>query len=187
MVKTLPVLTMTSRPITFSASETTAISQTPTIEYKPPLVTGTEIPEGLEKFYLTVEKIKKLNRDIEVHCEFGILPQGKAYSRLDNGKSRAFALVTIKYEGRCVYVLEVGRPDNRPLSTLIFWFKYYADRLDQTDICIVQILKRLIDDGGSWDVEWLSNSQQFSFSRLKHVIANTLTEWAGRILNKAYL
>ncbi len=183
-LKTLLAHRTESQLITVSASETAAGSTVPSVEYKPIVAMNTEVPEGLEKFYLVVEEMKKINQDFNIIYEFGMLPQGRAYSRLENGKPRAFALVTIKYTGKVVYVLEVGRPDNRPLSTLIFWARYSDNNQNGLETYLLKILQRLIDNGGSWDVEWLGNSQRFSFSRLKHITANTLTEWAERILNK---
>jgi len=61
-----------------------------------------------------------------------LLPPGRKFSWLPDGRRRACAIVRVVRSGRKgAYILEIARPDQRSLSTLIVQFAEAKNREDE--------------------------------------------------------
>ncbi|WP_028595358.1 Tn7-like element transposition protein TnsE [Paenibacillus assamensis] len=137
---------------------------------------------GLESFF---EMIQLLKQTFPVKVSMSILriPPGRRFSVCPNGARRTCAVVQITSAVSTAYILEVARPDNWSISTLILRpsqqasFKVIEDN-------IKQLLEGLVHKGGHWDRKVLERCNGVSVEKLKHYQNDTAIEWASRLMSK---
>jgi hypothetical protein len=135
---------------------------------------------GLEDFYEMIKLLENLNSEAVISMTLVNLPLGRTYSWLSDGRRRACAVVRIDRPGRLpLYILEVARPDNRSLSTLILQTNTSKDRLDEEEQ-MYAILKGVTFNGGNWRKDQLN---KVNHVKLKHT-SKTSNDWAYRVNEK---
>lgn len=148
----------------------------------------TESAPGLEKFIKTIQLLELMLQEADIQWELGMLPQGKSFSLLEDGTPRKYALVKIQQDQeKLTYVLEVARPDNRYLSTLVIWARNNSIPLPEVERFIDQCLWVLVDNNGSWKEDFLDNQSVVKISKMRHIKNQPIVEWAERIRDKIVL
>ncbi len=165
-----------------SLSEKESGNSTNSVEFKSLKTHGIDIPKGLEKFYLAYLEMRHLRPGLTIECTFGKFPEGRSYSKLENGELRPYAVVTIDDGRSKSFILEVSRPDNRNLSTLILYRE--SQSKIAFELSIVNLLQMLDRCGGTWDVKWLEKNANGSFYLLRHIgtYCEYPDQWGRQIL-----
>lgn len=137
---------------------------------------------GLESFF---EMIQLLKQTFPVKVSMSILriPSGRRFSVCSNGARRTCAVVQITSAVNTAYILEVGRPDNWSISTLILRPTQQAS-LKVIEDNIKQLLEGLVHKGGHWDRKVLERCDGLSVEKLKHYQSDITKEWAYRLIGK---
>ncbi|TCT17238.1 hypothetical protein EDD68_1321 [Melghiribacillus thermohalophilus] len=84
---------------------------------------------GLDDFLRMIKYLKTKYQNLKISISIIYLPLGRKFSWLPDGRRRVCAVVKVMQSGRIpLYILEVGRPDNKPLSTLLLKIQGTTDR-----------------------------------------------------------
>jgi hypothetical protein len=137
---------------------------------------------GLEAFF---EMIQSMKRTFPYSISMSVLrvPPGRRFSTCSNGLRRTCAIVQVSSGSLLFYVMEVARPDDWSISTLIL------QPQSQTTIKIVeQVIKQLLDGlvlkSGHWDQSVLNQCKGVDIQKLKHYQSDTALDWAFRLAGK---
>lgn len=140
---------------------------------------------GLEKFFKVIGYIKNHYKSLDLALTVVYLPYMSAFSVCPDGYRRTCAIVRVSREGQVpCYIIEVGRPDEWPVSTLFMWLisgNFDAGIIDKT---IYRLLQKLSENNGHWDFEFLNQQLNFKFDIGKHVQGQTVIRWMDRIVEK---
>ncbi|WP_027087428.1 Tn7-like element transposition protein TnsE [Cohnella panacarvi] len=136
---------------------------------------------GLELFFQMIEILKK-SFPVNIRMLVLRIPPGKRFSICPNGSRRTCAVVQVTYGNSVSYVIEVARPDDWSISTLIL------RPINQIEIRAVednikQLLDGLVQKGGHWD-QYVLDQSEMRVNKVKHFQSDTLLDWAGRIYEK---
>jgi hypothetical protein len=137
---------------------------------------------GLEQFFQMIEILKK-SFPVNVRMSVLRVPPGKRFSICANGSRRTCAIVQVAYHGSTYYVVEVARPDDWSISTLIL---YPSDQISfrAVEYSIKQLLNGLVEKGGHWDQNVLNRCNDISIEKLKHYRSDSIKDWATRLVEK---
>lgn len=113
------------------------------------------------------------------------LPAGKRFSVCPNGARRTCAIVQITSAVATAYILEVARPDNWSISTLILRPSQQAS-FKAIEDNIKQLLEGLVHKSGHWDRNVLDRCQGVSVEKLKHYQGNSNKEWSEKVFMKIH-
>lgn len=137
---------------------------------------------GLEAFF---EMIQIMKRTFPYSIRMSVLrvPPGKRFSTCPNGSRRTCAIVQVSSGSLLFYVMEVARPDDWSISTLIL------QPTSQTTIkTLEQVIKQLLDGlvqkSGHWDQKVLNQCKGVDIQKLKHYQSDTTLDWAFRLAGK---
>lgn len=114
------------------------------------------------------------------------LPPGKRFSICPNGARRTCAIVQVSNSIFTKYIIEVARPDDWSISTLILdpTNLIYLESIERT---ITQLLDGLVQKSGHWDQYILSQCAGTQIEKLKHYQNDSPRDWAiklkGKLLN----
>lgn len=137
--------------------------------------TGETIPAheaiGLEQFFQMIEILKK-SFPVNVRMSVLRVPPGKRFSICANGSRRTCAVVRVTYNGTTFYVVEVARPDDWSISTLILHPSVQMS-FRAVEYNIKLLLNGLVRKGGHWDQSVLDQCKGMSANKLKHWIGYT--------------
>lgn len=137
---------------------------------------------GLESFFEMIQYLKQ-TYPVKVRMSILRLPAGKRFSVCPNGARRTCAIVQITGAVNTAYILEVARPDNWSISTLILRPSQSAS-LKALEDNIRQLLEGLVHKGGHWDRNVLERCDGVSIEKLKHYQSDISKEWACRLISK---
>lgn len=132
---------------------------------------------GLDDFIEMIRKLKRMHPTLTISMSLVNIPSGRKFSLLPDGRIRTCLIAKINRLGTMPkYILEVAKPDNISLSTLILSSK--NNKIEEDEITINLILKLLVLNGGHWDKKALKH---INYVLLKHT-DNDARHWASRIL-----
>lgn len=131
---------------------------------------------ALEQFLRMIQRFEELNPEYKVFVNIVYLPLGRKFSWIPDGRRRACALVKVLRPGmRPIWILEIARPDNKALSTLLFTLASTDFLLEEKEIN--KILQSIVFNSGHWDKYKLSH---YNYFLMKHT--STYSErWAIRV------
>ncbi|MDC0764752.1 Tn7-like element transposition protein TnsE [Brevibacillus sp. AG] len=137
---------------------------------------------GLESFFQMIEILKKL---FLVNIKMSVLriPLGKRFSVCPNGTRRTCAVVQVAYGNSALFIIEVARPDDWSISTLILR-PINKIEMKVVEQSIKQLLNGLVQKGGHWDQSVLNQCNGMSIEKLKHYQSDTIPDWANRLFGK---
>lgn len=143
--------------------------------------------DGLDDFAEAIQLIGMLYYDIVAIWDVRELERNIPFARVDE-QIRKFALVQLKsISGKNTWILEFGRPDDYPISTLLFSFKKETSPLSFEAIIAIILAEALLPQGG-WDRRPLKNMRAmgtgFKFAWARHTNC-TVEDWAERLYKKS--
>ncbi|ADD67051.1 hypothetical protein Dacet_0249 [Denitrovibrio acetiphilus DSM 12809] len=133
---------------------------------------------GLEKFLRAVAYIEK-HTSARVH-NATVVPLAGESAFVRVGESPRNCAVIFVEES---VILEFGRPDNYPISTLII--NKYDSSIIEDDIG--KLIASVIENNGHWDASFLSAFHSFSYKFAKHSRNDTPENWGSRLLQKMWI
>jgi hypothetical protein len=135
---------------------------------------------GLDKFFKMMKYLQEMDPELHITMNTVNLPMGRTFSWLPDGRRRICAVVHIKRHGeKPIYILEIARPDQRPLSTLILKFEKMGDRKREEEQ-IQRLLTGIVFNSGNWGKYQLNKIKHV---KLKHTSKNP-QQWAERVYLK---
>jgi len=138
--------------------------------------------QGLEEFLQTIEIVAEKQKIWDVSIKIGQLPEGEKVSNNPDGTRRSYALIDIIAGSVRYFIIEIARPDNWPVATLIFR-SLEPKKTDDFIGITEKLLLRLISNNGHWDSNLLDQEKEYVFERIKHTQPNRHL-WAEKIANK---
>jgi hypothetical protein len=137
---------------------------------------------GLEAFF---EMIQIMKRTFPYSIRMSVLrvPSGKRFSTCSNGDRRACAIVHLTTANSQVYIIEVARPDNWSISTLLL-FPGESSSTSRVEGTIKKLLETLVQKGGHWDQNIFNQHRGINFDKVKHYRNDDIGDWMYRIVAK---
>ncbi|TKH41495.1 hypothetical protein C1I60_19270 [Paenibacillus terrae] len=137
---------------------------------------------GLEDFFQMISILKEMT-SYSIRMSVVRIPPGKRFSICPNGARRTCAIVQVSNAVFTKYILEVARPDDWSISTLIL------SPLDQSEFMITeqhikQILDGLVRKSGHWDQIMLEQASRVTVEKLKHYQNDSKHDWAYKLMGK---
>lgn len=124
---------------------------------------------GLEEFNDAIRIVKTLNPHISIKFNVYEIPGQNSFCIREDGKHRNFALVKITQDGvQPAYIIEVARPDEWDVSTLIMRFNSTITKQEKMMEIIEETIKNMVENNGHWQIDVLEQSTNFRFTRIKH-------------------
>lgn len=165
-----------------STQDTMVGGDTPPIDFQTLETISVNEAMGLEPFFQMMEILKK-SFPVSVKMSVIRVPPGKRFSVCMNGARRTCAVVQVAYGNSTFYVVEVARPDDWSISTLIL---RPSDQITFREVeqNIKQLLDGLVRKGGHWDQNVLSQCSGMNIEKLKHYQSDTIRDWAFRLAGK---
>jgi len=111
------------------------------------------------------------------------VPPGKSFSVCPNGARRTCAIVQATNGVSKKYIIEVARPDDWSISTLIF-HPAQQTSLKAIERDIKLLLEGLVQKGGHWDQYVLNRCSGLNIEKVKHYQSDSIRDWAFRIAGK---
>lgn len=140
---------------------------------------------GLEDFFKMITLLKEMT-SYSIRMSIVRIPPGKRFSICPNGTRRTCAIVQVSNSVFTKYILEVARPDNWSISTLILDPSNLI-HLESIERTITQLLDGLVQKSGHWDQYILSLCAGTHIEKLKHYHNDNPRDWAiklkGKLLN----
>jgi hypothetical protein len=154
-------------------------------EFRPEFIKVTSELTGLENFLKAVDLVKYIVKHIIINIDIEEMPRKGTYPFLPNGSLRKYALVKFEKPGyETSYLLEIGRPDNKCLYTLVFKPKGQPLSKQQLEILVNNLIDVLIDNNGCWEKDYLIRNKEVRFIKMRHVTNRPPTKWAENIVEK---
>ena len=155
---------------------------TPPIEFQTLETIPVSEAIGLESFF---EMIQVMKRAFQVGIRMSVLrvPPGKKFSFCPNGARRTCAVVQVTTIYGTSYIIEVARPDDWSISTLVLRPTKQID-LRAVEKEIKNLIDGLVDKGGHWDQTILDRCRVFGIEKMKHYQSDTPWDWANRLCGK---
>jgi hypothetical protein len=110
------------------------------------------------------------------------IPAGKRFSICPNGSRRTCAIVQITNAITTSYLVEVARPDDWSISTLILHPGQQSSIKIEHNIKL--LLEGLVQKGGHWDQYVLDRCRDMNIEKVKHYLSDNIREGAFRIASK---
>lgn len=148
-------------------------------------LTPSENINGLEEFLTAIRHIVTNYSSPTVRCSVVEIPGNRSFCHLPDGSRRNCAVVEIIQDGITPsFILEVARPDQWLISTLLI--KVHAARYTARSIEkeIADLLEDTVKRDGHWNVEKLEQSPTFTGIRLRHIYQQSSWTWSHRILGR---
>jgi len=165
--------------IAASVDESIAGGSIQAIEFKTLEITYERDGFELEDFYEMIKCLEEIHPKLRLSMNLVNLPLGRKFSWLPDGRRRVCAIVCVDRGRRTAYILEVARPDQRSLSTLIIQFPE-AENREQEEKAIHELLLKLVLNSGNWPTKWLRN---INHAKLRHTSTEP-NHWAERVREK---
>ncbi|SFF23897.1 hypothetical protein SAMN04487969_119131 [Paenibacillus algorifonticola] len=139
---------------------------------------------GLEAFFKMIQLLKE-TYSLKISMSILRIPSGKKFSVCPNGTRRTCAVVQIVNAKSITYLVEIARPDEWSISTLILRPTPQSS-LKSIETNIKLLLDGLVQKGGHWDQTILSRFSDMSIRKVKHYNNDSIREWAIRLHNSTY-
>lgn len=124
---------------------------------------------GLEEFHEAIRILQTLNPRISIRFNVYKIPGTSSFCIREDGKHRNFALAHVTQDDvQPAYILEVARPDEWDVSTLIVQFHSKVKKQEKIMEIIETTIKDMVENNGHWQLEVLEQSADFRFARVKH-------------------
>lgn len=157
------------------------------IEFKTLEIVQDGAIKGLEEFLKVIDYIDKNHRNFKVSLNLVYIPRGKSFSFYPDGSRRNCAIVKVERDKKLpCYILEVGRADGWPISTLIAWQLTAQISHEEIEELLCSLLNGVIGNNGHWDKQSIEQEVQFRFDMVKHVTGQGVYRWSDRIVGKVY-
>ncbi|MDC3424332.1 Tn7-like element transposition protein TnsE [Aquibacillus sp. 3ASR75-11] len=169
--------------ITTSSSVNESISggQAQPVDFKTLEVTNEKDGYGLDQFFEMIKCFEEMYPELHITMSIVNLPIGRTFSWLPDGRRRICAVVSIRRKGeKPIHILEIARPDQRSLSTLIVILNKKGNRKKEEEEQIQQLLAGLVFNSGNWRKYQLN---KLSHVKLKHT-SKSPEQWAERVIAK---
>jgi hypothetical protein len=134
---------------------------------------------GLEDFFKMISMLKDMT-SYSIRMSVVRIPPGKRFSICPNGARRTCAIVQVSTAVFSKYIVEVARPDDWSISTLILQ-PLQDVTLKTMEVEIKLLLNGLVQKSGHWDKNFLMKLDKMSIEKVKHYRNDSLEEWAVRI------
>jgi len=154
-------------------------------EFRPEFIQAMSGMDGLENFIKAIDQVKCIVKHINITIDINELPPKGTYPFLTDGRLRKYALVKFEKQNfDTSYLLEIGRPDNKFLYTLVFKPRGQLFSNDQLDCFVSKLIDVLIDNNGCWDKDYLIRNKTVMIQKMRHVTNRTPINWAENIVEK---
>jgi hypothetical protein len=135
--------------------------------------------QGLNDIILTLNFLSKLNLNLKTDYQICNLPGDFPFCFIKGRVKRNFAIATLFFNGgEPIYLIEVSRPDNWQISTLLVKFDSKKMNLKESGQILQLIVKKMIENDGHWVLESLEQATKFRFKRVKHFKGESIESFA---------
>jgi TnsE C-terminal domain len=165
-----------------STQDSVVGGDTPPIEFQTIEVVPAHEAIGLERFFKMIEILKQVFL-VDIRLSVVRVPPGKRFSVCPNGARRTCAIAQLTNGNSTSYIIEVARPDDWSISTLMLRSTGDAP-LSSIEADIQLLLNGMVEKGGHWDKNVLHDCSKLSIEKIKHYKSDTNMEWARRFINK---
>jgi TnsE C-terminal domain len=142
---------------------------------------------GLEDFKNAINFLQVLNPRLSVNFNTYNVPGNSSFCTRDDGEKRNFALVRVIQDNvQPAYLLELARPDEWDVSTLILQFHPKIKKQEKMMDVIESTVKDMVKNNGHWQIETLEQSVDFRFARIKHFQESSAKLRAERLNTKLW-
>lgn len=155
---------------------------TPPIEFQTLETISVTEAIGLESFF-NMTQIMKSTFEVSLRMSILRIPAGKRFSICPNGTRRTCAIVQVNNVYGIRYIIEIARPDDWSISTLILRLAQQVD-LSMVEREIKSLIDGLVDKGGHWDQAILDRCKVFGIEKVKHYQNDSAWDWANRLFSK---
>ncbi|PSB34403.1 hypothetical protein [Stenomitos frigidus] len=143
--------------------------------------------DGLDEFSEAIRCLDEIHPEVAVHWEVHELQQEIPFATVGD-RPRKYALVRLKVSRKApCWILEFGRPDSFPISTLLFTFDRY-DSAEELQALLEAILETALLPQGGWNRSPLKKIPEqirgFKFGWSKHTGSST-EDWGERLYKNA--
>lgn len=143
--------------------------------------------QGLNDFILTLNFLANLNPNIKTDYQIYNLPGDFPFCFVKGRTRRNFAIATILFgSGEPFYLIEVSRPDNWHISTLLVKFDTKKTNLKESGQILQLIVKKMVENNGHWVLESLEQATRFRFKRVKHFKGESIESFAIAVNKKLH-
>lgn len=137
---------------------------------------------GLEDFFKMISMLREMT-SYSIRMSIVLIPPGKRFSICPNGVRRTCAIVQVTSPIMTKYIVEVARPDDWSISTLILQPLQYIS-LNEVEGEIMLLLEGLMRRKGHWESHVIDGVHRFSIKKARHYQCDTPKGWAYRISEK---
>jgi hypothetical protein len=145
------------------------------------------VDDGLDEFSEAIRCLDEMHPEVSVHWEMQELQREIPFATIGD-RPRQYALVKLKVARKAsCWILEFGRPDSFPISTLLFTMAKH-DSTHELQAAIKTILDTALLPQGGWQSAPLEKLKEqiegFSFRWSKHTSSST-EDWGTRLYKNA--
>lgn len=137
---------------------------------------------GLEAFFKMIQILKE-SYPVSIKMSVLRVPPGKRFSVCANGARRTCAIVQVASVTATSYIVEVARPDDWSISTLILR-PAPSTSFHKVEKDIKKLLDGLVRKGGHWDQSVLDQCRVMNIEKLKHYSSDSVRGWANKVISK---
>lgn len=159
------------------------------VEFRPLKVEYDLKHTGLEEFVEAIKHLQVLVPECLLELEIGEIPGDRGISFVTESVRRKYARVLVNFPNyRDLLIMEIGRPDNYSISTLLIWPRISSSfDTELTRYAIDSTLVTLLQNNGSWNKELFNQDKLFLYNYLKHMSNDTIERWAAKIRIKSMI
>ncbi|MEK4353362.1 Tn7-like element transposition protein TnsE [Paenibacillus sp. FSL R5-0475] len=170
------------QPRQVSVQDSIVGGDTPPIDFQTLEMVPISEAIGLEDFFKMIALLKEMTL-YSIRMSIVRIPPGKRFSICPNGARRTCAIVQVSNSMFTKYILEVARPDDWSISTLVI--EPLQDiTLKVMEYEIKHLMDGLVQKNGHWDRYLLDNFIRLNVEKVKHYQNDTIRDWVHRIVAK---
>ncbi|MFJ9502070.1 hypothetical protein [Brevibacillus centrosporus] len=155
------------------------------IEFRPLEVEYDLSNTGLEDFVGAIKHLQTLMPATQINLHIGEMPGDRWISFVTESVRRKYAIVVARMTDIDILIIEIGRPDNHSVSTLLVEERQKGVFSEEMkNIALERALEVLINNNGSWDRNLLKKDTEYKYDFLKHMARDTIERWATKLINK---
>lgn len=170
------------QPRQVSVQDSIVGGDTPPIDFQTLEMVPISEAIGLEDFFKMIALLKEMT-SYSIRMSIVRIPPGKQFSVCPNGVRRTCAIVQVSNSMFTKYIIEVARPDDWSISTLVLQ-PLQCVTLKSVEGEIILLLEGLMRKSGHWDQNVLNQCRKMSIDKLKHYQSDTRRDWVLRLANK---
>ncbi|MCM3081681.1 Tn7-like element transposition protein TnsE [Brevibacillus invocatus] len=169
-------------PEEVSTQDSVVGGDTPPIEFQTIETVSVHEAIGLERFFKMIEILKQVFL-VDIRLSVVRVPLGKRFSVCPNGTRRTCAIVQLTNGNSTSYVIEVARPDDWSISTLMIRPTGHVP-FSTIEADIQLLLEGMVEKGGHWDQNVLNRCRNMDIDKIRHYESDSPRDWAGRLIRK---